>query len=324
MESRIAEPPRRHLVQGARGRHPVADVAAQRGEEPAVVGRRQPSVRHADRQRRGIHAPELLSVRALRAGRRHDRGQRGQGVGGVEVVARRALPPQAVGKPVAQQPTEPEGAVDRLVHQGVVAHGRAHRRQRRVVPALDVVDFVKPLGADVTGRQPQQVALDQLPVGGRQPLAQQVVGARQRHDDVRLVQGLVGGLAAAAAARRVRPKRVPGVAPRIAGEHRGRPVGGARIAVQPPQQRGLQRPVREQVVGAEAPRLVERRPAPHASVHRADVRARRARIETQLDRVIGTEVVVIEPGRLVGRLQVDGEQGAGAPPQTLARVGEPV
>ena len=324
MEGGIAEPAGRHLVQRARRRHPVAEVAAQRREEPAVVGGRKPPVRHPDRQRRGVHAAQLRRPRTLRTRGGHHRGQRGQRVRGVEMVARRAFPPQAVREPVAQQPPEPEGAVDRLVHQVVIAHGHADRGQRGMVPALDVVDFVKPLSADVLGRRAQQVALDQVPVARRQPLAQQVVGTRQRHDDVRLVQRLVGGLAAAAAARRVRPKRVPGVAPRIADEHRGCPVGGARIAVQPPQQRSLQRAVREQVVGAEAPCLVVRRPAPHASVHRTGVRARRVRIEAQLDRVVGTEVVVVEPGRLVGRLQVDGEQGAGPPAQSLAGVGEPV
>ena len=322
MEGGIAEPAGRHLVQGARGRHPVAEVAEQRGEEPAVVGGRQPPVRHADRQRRGVHAPQLLRLRALRARRGHHRGQRRQRVGGVEVVARRALPPQTVRQPVAQQPPEAEGAVDRLVNQSVVAHGHADRGQRRLVPALDVVHLVEPLTADVVGRRPQQAALDQLPVPRRQTLAEQVVGAGQRHDDVGLVQRLKRGPAAPAAARAVRPQRIGGVPPRVAGEHRGGAVGGARIPVQPPQQRRLQRAVREQVAGAEAPCLVERRPAPHAPVDRAGVRMRLARVEAQLHRVVGAEVVVIEPGRLVGRLQVHREQGAGTPAQTVARVGE--
>ena len=267
---RLWPPPCRHLVQRGRRRHAVAHLAVQGRCRPAVVAGRQAAVWQYQGERCGQHRRETARRLPVGIACPDETGRGQQCRQRVVVVAGRALPPHpvVVGAGV-DLVVKAELAMHGVVANRVVAgHGRG-RAQRGNVPALDVVHTSEALLFDMRNRSVKQIPLHHPAVRGSQILCYQVVAARQPHDEVRFVQRLVGGLAAAVAAvGAIGSDRVVGIAPGIAGQHGRRTPQARRVSGQPPAQRELHCHPRQQQVGSKPPCGVEAAPGHQLSVHR--------------------------------------------------------
>ena len=133
---------------------------------------------------------------------------------------------------------ETELAMQRLLPYGVVAGEGGGGNQRRNVPALDVVQAAEALLAEVGQRRGQEIGFHQAAGSGIHSIRQEVVAPRQTHDEVGLVQRLIGGLAAPAAeVGAIGAGGMPRVVVGIAGQDRLTTPQAALVAVQPPAQR---------------------------------------------------------------------------------------
>ena len=210
-----------------------------------------------------------------------------------------------------------------LAHRIVAGHGR-RGGQRRDVPALDIVYPPETLAFNVSNRSTKQVAFYGLAVHVVKMRGHEVMAARESDDEVRFIQRLIGGFAAAVA-----PLGASGtdgvvrVAPGIAGQYgRGAPqtVG---VSGQPPAQCEQHRHAPEQQVGSEPPSGVEAAAGQQLPVHRAAMEPRPAWVEVQLGGVVRAEIVVVVPRWFVRGAQIHGQERVGflgqAPPGRLKR-----
>ena len=269
-EGGVAVPGVGDLVEGRRGRNPVTDIGDEAGKEPAVVVGRQPETGKQHNDRGAEHLLETLVVPQLETASCADLGQgdhRGQGV---EVVARRSLPPE---------PVVPHSFCELVVEAVLLLQGDAQeallvkqqtdRGDGGVVPVLDVMDPVVLLAEDVLCRGSQEQLLDLVPLAFRQAVPHQVVGPRQGDQPDRLVEGLEGRLAVSELPR---PQRtVAAVAGGVPGEDFGGAPQMGRLGVDAPAQRQGERHVRQAVVDEPQPCRIERLPGEEAAVARAAV-----------------------------------------------------
>ena len=202
-----------------------------------------------------------------------------------------------------------EFAVYGVVADRVVAGHGARRDQRGDVPALDIVYAPEPLPVDMSDRSVEQIALHHRAVGAVEFRCHEVMAARQPDDQVRFVQGLMGGSAAAATTFvALGTDRVVRVAPRISGKDLGGALQTAPVSGQAPAQPQQHRHAAEQQVGSKPPGVVETAAGQYLSVHGAAMYARPIRVEVQLGGVVWAEVVVVVPRRFVSGVQVQGQE----------------
>ena len=217
---------------------------------------------------------------------------------------------------------KPEFAVHGLLAHRIVAGHVRRGGQRRDVPALDIVYAPETVLVDVSNRSAEQVALYGFAVLVVKMRGHEVMAAREPDDEVRFIEGLIGGFAAAVA-----PLGASGtdgvvrVAPGIAGQDgRGTPqtVG---VSGQPPAQREQHRHAPKQQVGSEPPGGVEAVASQQLPVHRAAMHPRPAWVEVQLGGVVWAEIVVVVPRWFVRGVQIQHQERVGflgqAPPSRL-------
>ena len=208
-----------------------------------------------------------------------------------------------------------------LAHRIVAGHGR-RGGQRRDMPALDIVYAPEALLVEVSNRSAEQVALYGLTVHVVKMRGHEVMAARKPDDEVRFIEGLIGGFAATVA-----PLGASGtdgvvrVAAGIAGQYgRGAPQTDG-VSGQPPAQCEQHRHAPEQQVGSEPPGGVEAVASQRLPVYPAAMDPRLARVEVQLGGVVRAEVVVVVPRRFVRGVQIQGQERVGflnqAPPGRL-------
>ena len=269
-EGGVAVPGVGDLVEGRRGGNPVTDVGREAAEEPAVVVCGQPETGKQQIDRGAEHPFEALVVPQLEAAAGADPGEgdhRGQGV---EVVARGALPPEAVVPyPFGELVVEAVLLLEGDAEEALLSDQEPDGGDGGVVPVLDVVDPVVLLAEDVLGRRQEEPFLDLAPLVFRQAVPEQVVSHGEGDQPDRLVEGLEGSLAVS---------ELPGlqgtvaaVAGCVPGQDFACPPQMGRLPVDAPAQGKGEGHRRQAVVDEPQPGRIERLPGEESAVARAAV-----------------------------------------------------